>query len=128
MTKNNDALINSYQSVLRCLGKAVDQHNRGLFDERDKSVQHALRIVHDLFVALDFKRGGEVAENLGFIYCSVLYQLPKVSIQNSIQPIVRCLKLLMPLYNSWEQLRHSGQRQANQNFNRREPSLTVYAS
>lgn len=103
--QKNMAVIKAYENLLDSLSNALSAESYGNTAERNFQVDKSIDILHELFAALNFEKGREVAENLGFIYCYVLYSLGRVKTHNDTKPLHDGIRLLSPLYSSWKQLK-----------------------
>jgi flagellar protein FliS len=69
----------------------------------------ASEIINHLWLTLDTKQGGEIAQNLDRLYRFMMSHLTKVDLKNDPKPAHDVIELLEPLLQSWRQLAARGE-------------------
>ena len=69
----------------------------------DATTQTA-EVIHQLQLALDLDRGGEIADNLDRLYSFVIVQLPQINLHNDVALAESLIGILEPLRRSWIEL------------------------
>lgn len=100
----NQKILKSYRKILHALTTAIDATEQHDSKARSQSIQKATKILNELFKSLDFERGGEVAENLGFIYCFIMHNLEQSATDTDTRALHEAIRLLTPLYSCWQRL------------------------
>ena len=93
-----------YDEILEALDLAVDCIEKDDITGRCNAVTIAIELITTLYLTLDMKNGGKVAENLGNIYGYLLKSLPQVNIANDPATAQQAIALLKPLRQSWSTL------------------------
>ena len=92
-----DGLIESLATT-----KGHIQHNN--IAEKGKSIARASRIVVGLQGALDFTRGGELAQNLNDLYNYVTRRLIFANAHNDMEALKEVQHLMSEIRSAWAQL------------------------
>ncbi|GAB6068695.1 flagellar export chaperone FliS [Methylothermus subterraneus] len=82
----------------------------GNLARKGELVGKALTILGGLRETLDFKAGGELAENLDFLYEYMQRTLLKAHAENRLEGFEEVLKLLRPLAEAWRSIPESARR------------------
>ncbi|MBI5084539.1 MAG: flagellar export chaperone FliS [Acidobacteria bacterium] len=90
-------LSGSVAAARRCLAA-------GDIAGRARHVSRAMEILVELSIALDRKRGGEVAANLASIYAFALAALQEANAAQSDGPLEATERVLAPLAEAWREL------------------------
>ena len=90
-----DGLIESLSTA-----KGHIQHNN--VSEKSKAIARASRIVLGLQGALDFEKGGDLADNLNELYNYVTRRLLHVNARNDLQALEEIHSLMMEIRSAWE--------------------------
>ncbi|NBP46427.1 MAG: flagellar export chaperone FliS [Betaproteobacteria bacterium] len=85
-----------------CVAKGHILNNA--IEEKSKSISRASRIVVGLQGALDFQRGGELAQNLNDLYNYVLRRLIHVNVRNDLQALEEIHGLMQDVAEAWQNL------------------------
>jgi flagellar secretion chaperone FliS len=76
---------------------------------RWKANNRASEIINHLWLTLDTKAGGEIAQNLDQLYRFMMSHLVKVDMKNDPKPAAEVIELLEPLLESWRTLARRGE-------------------
>jgi flagellar protein FliS len=93
-----------YEGAIRFVSLALESMEKGDIANQGKYIQKAHDIINELSLALDFKKGGEVAPRLESLYQFALSQLTLANIKSEKKPLQSVLKILNPLLEAWTQL------------------------
>jgi flagellar secretion chaperone FliS len=98
------ATMQLYDGAIAALHGAADAIAADDIEARCRAVQEATEIVTTLYLNLDIRREGELAEGLAKIYGHVLGLLMRVNLFNDAKIAARAIDLLEPLRESWDEL------------------------
>jgi len=93
-----------FDGFLESLCVAKGHILNGSIEEKSKSISRASRIVVGLQGALDFQRGGELAQNLNDLYNYVLRRLIYVNSRNDLQALEEIHGLMQDVSDAWQTL------------------------
>ena len=118
-TSNQGRLIlMMYEGAIKFTNLAEESMSKGDLANQGKYIQKAHDIVNELSLALDFKKGGDVAPRLESLYQFALSQLTLANIKSDKKALQSVLNILSPLLEAWTQLyeasTNSGQDEAAQ--------------
>lgn len=77
---------------------------RKSYEDKGKSINKCLNIVHGLDSMLDMTNGGEIATNLHNLYLFCSNQLVKASIENSPKALEPIINVIQQIREGWENL------------------------
>ena len=97
-------ILMMYEGAIKFTSLAVDSMAKGDVANQGKHIQKAHDIVNELSLALDFKKGGDVAPRLESLYQFALSQLTLANIKSDKKPLQAVLNILSPLLEAWTQL------------------------
>ena len=101
------------QSLLTAIG-AVRRKDTAT---KCQAIGRAVRILEEgLKGALNYKDGGEVAENLGALYDYCLKQLTQANIHNDETKLLEVSSLIQPVADAWRELKDSSKDGHQQNI------------
>ena len=104
LTANRETiLLMMYAGAIRFLKGAIEAGTRGDIAERARLVTRTQGIVSELRSTLDFKVGGEIAQNLDRLYGFVTNRLMAGSLENDLGKLEEALGVLNTLHEAWEQ-------------------------
>jgi flagellar secretion chaperone FliS len=95
-------LLMLYQGTIDFLQQAQESLTRNDMGEKGRYVMKALAVISELLVSLDFKAGGEVAQNLEQLYLFMLDQITVANVSNDPKPLTRVIELLKTLKEGWD--------------------------
>ena len=102
-TANNVQLIQMlFDGLLESLATAKGHIQNGAIVDKGKSIARASRIVLGLQGALDFKRGGDLANNLNELYGYVTRRLLYVNARNDLDALDEIYSLMNEIRSAWE--------------------------
>ena len=98
-----------YEGAIKFTKLALESMAKDDLANKGKYIQKAHDIVNELSLALDFKKGGDVAPRLESLYQFVLNQLTLANIKSDKKPLQTVLNILNPLLEAWTQLYEASQ-------------------
>jgi flagellar protein FliS len=96
-------LILLYEGAIDALRRADAFMAAGDMAEKGKQILKANDIINEFIASLDFKIGGEVAQNLESLYRFMLDQILIANVQNDPKPLATVVALLSTLKSGWEE-------------------------
>lgn len=96
-------LIMLYDGAIRfatLAEKCIDENDMA---GKGKYIGKVIAILSEFSNTLDFKIGGELADNLDALYNYMIKKLGEANINNDTQPIVEVKKMLLELRTTWQQ-------------------------
>lgn len=94
-------IIMLYDGAMRHMQTAkLAMESNDLF-QQNKSIQATQRIIAELMSSLDMERGGDIAKNLLSLYSFVYNRLMEANIQDNMEMLDECMKLISDLGDSW---------------------------
>jgi flagellar protein FliS len=104
-TADNVQLIQMlFDGLLESLASASGHIQNNAIEEKSKSLSRAGRIVVGLQGALDFERGGELAENLNELYAYITRRLFHVNAHNDLAALEEVKTLIKDISQAWQTL------------------------
>ena len=97
-------ILMMYEGAIKFTSLALESIDEGDLAKQGMYIQKAHDIVNELSMALDFKRGGDVAPQLESLYQFSLSQLTLANIKSDKKPLQAVLNILNPLLEAWTQL------------------------
>jgi flagellar protein FliS len=102
-TANNVQLIQMlFDGLLESLATARGHIQHNNIQEKSKAIARASRIVLGLQGALDFEKGGDLANNLNELYSYVTRRLFHVNAQNDLVVLDEIHGLMKEIRDAWE--------------------------
>lgn len=104
-TANNVQLIQMlFDGLLESLATAKGHILNRAIEDKSKAIARAGRIVVGLQGALDFERGGELAQNLHELYAYVTRRLFHINAQNDLEALDEVMTLMKDIAQAWQTL------------------------
>jgi flagellar protein FliS len=104
-TADNIQLIQMlFDGLTESLSSAKGHIQNNAIEEKSKSLSRAGRIVVGLQGALDFERGGELAQNLNELYAYVTRRLFHVNAYNDLVVLEEVQSLIQDIAQAWKTL------------------------
>ena len=97
-------ILMMYEGAIKFTKLALESMTEGDLSSQGKYIQKAHDIVNELSLALDFKKGGDVAPRLESLYQFALSQLTLANIKSDKKALQTVLNILNPLLEAWTQL------------------------
>lgn len=96
-----------YEGAIKFTTMAIQSLDKGDIAGQGKYINKTHDIINELSLALDLKKGGEVALRLESLYQYMLSQLTLANIKSDRKALENIVKILGPLAEAWEQLFHA---------------------
>jgi len=104
-TADNIQLIQMlFDGLTESLASARGHIQNNAIEEKSKALSRAGRIVVGLQGALDFERGGELAQNLNELYAYVTRRLFHVNAYNDLSVLEEVQSLIQEIAQAWQTL------------------------
>lgn len=104
-TADNIQLIQMlFDGLLESLATATGHIQNNAIEEKSKALARAGRIVVGLQGALDFERGGELAQNLNELYAYMTRRLFHINAHNDLQALQEVKTLVIDISQAWQTL------------------------
>ena len=104
-TADNIQLIQMlFDGLTESLSSAKGHIQNNAIEEKSKALSRAGRIVVGLQGALDFERGGELAQNLNELYAYVTRRLFHVNAYNDLAVLDEVQSLIQDIAQAWQSL------------------------
>ena len=100
-------IIMMYEGAIKFSTMALQSIEKGDIASQGKYINKTHDIINELSLALDLKKGGEVAQRLESLYQNMLSQLTLANIKSDRKALETVIKILSPLAEAWEQLFHA---------------------
>jgi len=100
-------ILMMYEGAIKFATMALQSIDKGDIAGQGKYINKTHDIINELSLALDLKKGGEVAQRLESLYQYVLSQLTLANIKSDRKSLELVIKVLTPLAEAWEQLFHA---------------------
>jgi flagellar protein FliS len=104
-TANNVQLIQMlFDGLIESLAIAKGHIQNRAIEDKSKAIARAGRIVVGLQGALDFERGGELAQNLHELYAYVTRRLFHINAHNDLEALDEVTTLMKDIAQAWQTL------------------------
>jgi flagellar protein FliS len=104
-TADNIQLIQMlFDGLLESLANATGHIQNKAIEDKSKALARAGRIVVGLQGALDFERGGELAQNLNELYAYMTRRLFHINAHNDLQALEEVKTLVVDISQAWQSL------------------------
>ena len=100
-------IIMMYEGAIKFASMAIQSIEKGDIVKQGEYINKTHDIINELSLALDLKKGGEVALRLESLYQYMLSQLTLANIKSDRKALETIIKILGPLSEAWEQLFHT---------------------
>jgi flagellar protein FliS len=94
-------LLMLYQGTIDFLRQARESLERNDMADKGYFVMKALAVIGELLVSLDFKVGGDIAQNLEKLYLFMFDQITLGNLNNDPEPFTQVIALLTTLKEGW---------------------------
>ena len=95
-------LLMLYEGAIRFTKQARVAMNEKKIAEKGKSISKATAIVSELMATLDFKIGGQLAQDLENLYIFMIDKLIEANVHNKVECLDDVERLLNTLYSAWK--------------------------
>ncbi|MBT5868776.1 MAG: flagellar export chaperone FliS [Nitrospinaceae bacterium] len=97
-------ILMMYEGAIKFTTMALQSIEKGDIAGQGKYINKTHDIINELSLALDLKKGGEVAGRLESLYQFILSQLTLANIKSDQKALKTVINILGPLSEAWEQL------------------------
>ncbi|MFZ8999789.1 MAG: flagellar export chaperone FliS [Bacteriovoracaceae bacterium] len=94
-------LLMLYQAAIKNCKKAIDAIEEGNVAKKGEYISKLQDIIVELNNSLDFKVGGDIANELASLYDFVLFSSTKANLNIDSKPLQDCLNVINTLYDGW---------------------------
>jgi len=95
-------LLMLYEGAIRFTKQARVAMNEKKIAEKGKAISKATAILSELMATLDFKIGGQLAQDLENLYIFMIDKLIEANVHNKVECLDDVEKLLNTLYTAWK--------------------------
>jgi flagellar protein FliS len=97
-------VLTMYDMLIADLHRAIGALRDGDIERRSSEVKHALDVLQHLQGSLDFKHGGEAANNLDTLYAIVRAKVLQAHMQSSAALMQAQIELIAGVRDAWREL------------------------
>ena len=97
-------IIMMYEGALKFVNLAIEGVDNKDLSKKGSYINKAHDIINELSLALDMKKGGEIAQKLESLYQFILHQLTLANIKSDRKALESILNVLTPLLEAWTKL------------------------
>ena len=95
-------LLMLYEGAIRFTKQARVAMNEKKIAEKGKAISKATAILSELMATLDFKVGGQLAQDLENLYIFMIDKLIEANVHNKVECLDDVERLLNTLYSAWK--------------------------
>ena len=100
-------IIMMYEGAIKFTTMSIQSIDKGDIAGQGKYISKTHDIISELSLALDMKKGGEVAVRLESLYQYMLNQLTIANIKSDRKTLENIIKILSPLNKAWDEVFHA---------------------
>src|SRR3546814_4048227 len=93
-----------YDEAITSLEAAIEAMQQNAIEERCNRLNVVTEIIATLHMGLDMENGGEISEELGRLYRSILARLIRINIKSNADGAEKIIKSLTQLRVAWEEV------------------------
>jgi flagellar protein FliS len=93
-----------YEGAVKFVNLAIEGVDNKDLSKKGIYINKAHDIINELSLALDMKKGGEIAQKLESLYQFILHQLTLANIKSDRKALESILNVLTPLLEAWTKL------------------------
>ena len=97
-------IVMMYEGAVKFVNLAIEGIDKKDLSKKGMNINKAHDIINELSLALNLKKGGEVAQKLESLYQFILHQLPLANIKSDRKALESILNVLIPLLEAWTEL------------------------
>ena len=97
-------IVMMYEGAMKFVNLAIEGVDNKDLPKKGMYINKAHDIVNELSLALDLKKGGEVAHKLESLYQFILHQLTRANIKSDRKALEAIINVLTPLLEAWTEL------------------------
>ena len=95
-------LLMLYEGAIRFTKQARAAMNEKKIADKGKAISRATAIISELMATLDFKVGGQLAQDLENLYIFMIDKLIEANVHNKVECLDDVERLLNTLYSAWK--------------------------
>jgi flagellar protein FliS len=96
-------IVMLFEGAIAATNAAITHMKAGQFEQKAKSISHAIQIIEEgMRASLDKKAGGDIAANLDALYGYIVQRLLQANLRNQPELLEESLTLLSDLKSSWD--------------------------
>ncbi|MEA1973877.1 MAG: flagellar export chaperone FliS [Candidatus Cloacimonadota bacterium] len=103
-TNRGKIVVMLFSGAITFLNKAKVYANQKDYYNKGKFITKAQKIIDELNISLDMKKGKDISQNLRSLYIFLGKYLNKANIKNNPQMIDECIKILNVLKESFDEI------------------------
>ena len=108
-------IIMMYEGAVKFVNLAIEGVDNKDLSKKGIYINKAHDIINELSLALDMKKGGEIAQKLESLYQFILHQLTLANIKSDRKALESILNILNPLLEAWTELFDKGKNNGTNN-------------
>ena len=97
-------IVMMYEGAVKFVNLAIEGVDNKDLSKKGTYINKAHDIINELSLALDMKKGGEIAQKLESLYQFILHQLTLANIKSDRKALESILNVLTPLLEAWTKL------------------------
>ena len=97
-------IVMMYEGAVKFVNLAIEGIDKKDLSKKGMNINKAHDIINELSLALNLKKGGEVAQKLESLYQFILHQLTLANIKSDRKALESILNVLIPLLEAWTEL------------------------
>lgn len=97
-------IIMMYEGAVKFVKMAMEGLDNNDLSKKGMYINKTHDIINELSLALDMKKGGEVAIRLETLYQFILHQLTLANIKSDRKALESIINVLVPLHEAWTEL------------------------
>jgi flagellar protein FliS len=106
-------IILCYEGAIQGLNLARAKYLSKEYEAKGKAIQKVLDILGELREALDFEKGGEIANHLDSLYSFMVRHILKADLKRNVDALDQVVVMLEELKSAWETAFYSLQNKKN---------------
>ncbi|HDO34880.1 MAG TPA: flagellar export chaperone FliS [Nitrospirae bacterium] len=99
-----DIVLMLYDGMVEFLVRAIKAINDGAMTEKSRSLSRVIAIIEGLYGSIDAEAGGQVAGNLGELYCFLMKEVSIVDLTSDVERLRRALDIIITLRDAWREV------------------------
>ncbi len=97
-------IVMLYDGAIKQIDIAIDAYEEQNYEGKVQAISRCRDIILELIGALDFEKGGKIAENLQSLYVYILNRLKAADIERNHQTLAESRRILVDLRGAWDSI------------------------
>lgn len=97
-------IVMLYEGAIRFANQAIPYIEAGDVQGKHTAIQRFQDIIYELMSCLNFKEGGEIAQNLNSLYTYIIDLANQSSSTMTVEPLREANQIIGELKEAWEQI------------------------